>query len=73
MKQLSQVWGIYMKTRTLTVGDNEVRSSSSTLENTSTSHSTNHGQITKKGTKQLPLFKGFSLVLVLMAKLVQFL
>lgn len=64
MKQLSQVLGIYMKTRTLTVGDNEVRSSSSTLENTSTSHSTNHGQITKKG---------FSLVLVLMAKLVQFL
>lgn len=57
-----------MKTRILTVGDNELRSSNSTLENTSTSHSTNHGQITKKGANAASL----SLVLVLMAKPVQF-
>lgn len=67
MKQLSQVLGIYMKTRISTVGDNEV-SSNSTPENTSTSHSTNHGQITKKGANAASL----SLVLVLMAKPVQF-
>lgn len=58
MKQLFQVLGIFMKTRILTVGDNEV-SSSSTLENTSTSHNKLWPITKKEADATFPFLKAF--------------